>query len=193
MISFFSRKSYHFMSTLFIATIGYFILALQLIYLIGVGEESLINTSFIAFQIIFVFLLDGIYQCFVYSYNSRNTDNKASSDLINLESAEIKIVSGFFALLICFIAYLNQIGVWNQGDFKQKGIVTLLLLFITIYICVFNSRSTFYNELNKDPLLFFEDKQDIKPIIIRLLFRLVISVPIVLVAIAFVYKLIGIY
>lgn len=192
MISFFSRKSYHFISTLFIATIGYFIIALQLVYLIGVGKESLINTSFIALQIIFVFLLDGIYQCSVYSYNYRNTDSKASSDLINLESAEIKVFSGFFALLICFIAYLNQIGMWNQGGFKQKGIVTLLLLFVTIYICVFNSRSTFYNELNKDPLLFFEDRQDIRPIFMRLLRRLVISIPIVLVAIFFVYKLIGI-
>ncbi|MBF2164834.1 hypothetical protein ACX3UX_06920 [Staphylococcus epidermidis] len=177
---------------MFIATIGYFIIALQLVYLIGVGKESLINTSFIAFQIIFVFLLDSIYQRSVYSYNYRNTDSKASSDLINLESAEIKVISGFFALLICFIAYLNQIGTWNQGGFKQKGIVTLLILFVTIYICVFNSRSTFYNQLNKDPLLFFEDRQHIRPIIMRLLRRLVISIPIVLVAIFFVYKLIGI-
>lgn len=193
MTSFLTRKSYHFISTLLIAIIGYFTLALQLVYLINKGEEDLINTSLIAFQILFVFLLDGIYQYSIYSYNVRNADNKASNDFINLESSQIKVISGSSALLICLIAYLNQIGVWEQGDYKQKGIITLLLLSLTMYICIFNSRSCFYNKLKKDPLLFFEDKQDIMPIIKLLLIRLLISIPIVLLVIAFVYNLIGIY
>lgn len=193
MISLFSRQSCSFISALLIATIGYFTLALQLIYLIGKGENNLINTSFIAFQVLFVFLLDAIYQYSIYSYNARNTDNKAPSDFVKLESAKIKVVSGFFALVTCLIAYLNQIGAWSQGDFKQKGIVTTFLLFLTIYTCIFNSRNTFYNKVNKDPLLFFEDQQDIKPIIKRLIIRLFISIPVVLLIIAFVYKLLGIF
>ena len=65
-----SRKSYSYIYTFLIATIGYVFLALQLIYLIGKNENDLINTSFIAFQILFVFLLDAIYQysiCLLYT------------------------------------------------------------------------------------------------------------------------------
>ncbi|MGV3094738.1 hypothetical protein [Staphylococcus borealis] len=193
MISLFSRQSCSFISTLLIATIGYFTLTLQLIYLIEKGENDLINTFFIAFQILFVFLLDAIYQCSIYSYNARNTDNKAPSDFVKLESSKIKVMSGFFALVSCLIAYLNQIGAWNQGDLKQKGIIIIFLLFLNMHTCIFNSRNTFYNKVNKDPLLFFEDEQDIKPIIKRLIVRLIISVPVILLTIAFVYKLLEIF
>ena len=193
MIPLFSRQSCSFISTLLIATIGYFTLTLQLIYLIGKGENDLINTFFIAFQILFVFLVDAIYQCSIYSYNDRNTDNEAPSNFVKLESAKIKVMSGFFALVSCLIVYLNQIGVWSQGDLKQKGIITIFLLFLTIHTCILNSRNTFYNKLNKEPLLFFEDEQDITPIIKRLIIRLLISVPIVLLVVAFVYKFMGIF
>ncbi|WP_204194182.1 hypothetical protein [Staphylococcus sp. GDY8P47P] len=193
MISLFSRQSCSFISTLLIATIGYFTLTLQLIYLIEKGENDLINTFFIAFQILFVFLLDAIYQCSIYSYNARNTDNKAPSDFVKLESFKIKVMSGFFALVSCLIAYLNQIGAWNQDDLKQKGIIIIFLLFLNMHTCIFNSRNTFYNKVNKDPLLFFEDEQDIKPIIKRLIVRLIISVPVILLTIAFVYKLLEIF
>ena len=188
-----NKKSYSYVSTFSIATIGYFILALQLIYLIGKSENDLINTSFIAFQILFVFLIDAIYQYSIHSYNIRNTDNRASNDFIKLESSEIKVISGIFALVICLIAYMNQIGVWNQGGLKQSGIIIFLLLFLTIYACILNSRNTFYNKINKDPFLFLEDEKDIKPIIKSLIVRLLISIPIVILSIILVYILIEIY
>lgn len=188
-----SRKSYSYIYTFLIATIGYVFLALQLIYLIGKNENDLINTSFIAFQILFVFLLDAIYQYSIHSYNVRNIDNKAPSDFVKLESSKIKVMSGIFALVICLIAYLNQIGVWNQDGLNQAGIIIFFLLFLTIYTCIFNSRNTYYNKINKDPLLFLEDEQDIKPIIKNLRNRLLISIPILVLSIILVYILIEIY
>ncbi|MDG0837309.1 hypothetical protein M4K86_05035 [Staphylococcus equorum] len=192
MIDFLSRKSYSFISTLLIATIGYFFLGTQIIYLIDKGNDNLLNTSLIAFQILFIFLLDGIYQYSIYSYNSKNPDNKASSDFINLESSEIKVMSGFYAMVICLITYLNQINLWETQGFKQKGIITLFILFWAAYVWVFNSRSAFYNALKKDPLLFFDDKQDIKNITRNLFIRAFIIFPITLVLIVISYKLLGI-